>query len=105
MPIGLATVPDTVLLSSSDDLHQGYQSIGRRLDVVVDDDVVELVLRSQLDAGDVESFSDLLGGFGPSAAQPDSQVVEGRRREEHQPRVRHRSVDLTRTVEVDLEEH
>src|SRR3954471_1312403 len=85
MPIGLATVPDTqdsqvTVLRS--DLHQGYQPIGCRLDVVVDDDVVELVLRGHLDPGDVEPLADPLGVLGPAAAEPDGEVVERRWGEE-----------------------
>src|SRR3954451_19590965 len=77
MPIGFATVPDTLTPSRWDSLHrrtspglqQGYQRVGRTLDVVVHDHALELVLGGHLDAGDVEPPTHPLGVLGAAPGQ------------------------------------
>src|SRR5438128_12408034 len=95
MPIGFATVPDTgtpvlgafFTAGLCPDSEQGYQRVGRALDVVVDDHRLELVLRRELDARDVHASPYAVVVFGAATHQPPGELVETRRREEDQVRL------------------
>src|SRR5687768_10499980 len=94
MPIGLATVPATGGSPSArklTDLHQRYQPVRRRLEVVVDHQHVELVLRGHLDPREVEPAAHALGVLGAAGGEPPGELVERRRGEEDELGVRHRA--------------
>src|SRR4051812_18374932 len=105
MPIGLATVPDNGgSLKRRSDLHQGYQPVGRRLEIVVDHHDVELVLRGHLDPGQVEPSPHALGVLRAAPGEPASQLVERRWCEEHEAGVRHRLTHQSGAPQLDLQQ-
>src|SRR5690606_679016 len=73
------------------------------LDVVVDDHVVELVGRGELDARGVEPALTLLGPLRAAPYEPAHELVPAGRGEEHEPRLGHRRAHLPRALQVDLE--
>src|SRR5829696_2128958 len=107
MPSGTATVPaNWLLLPGPGDRvrYQGYQLLGRTLGRVVDDGHVELRLGRQLDAGLVEPSPPNLLRLGAPADQPPLQLLERRRRQEHELRVRHELAYLSHALQLDLEQ-
>src|SRR5258708_1994836 len=83
MPSGTAAAPDTLmLLQELGDSHQGYQPITRLTDRRIEDDLVELVLRGELDPGGVQAGADHPGVLGAASGQPADQLVPARRGEE-----------------------
>src|SRR4051812_16693282 len=91
-------------LKRRSDLHQGYQPVGRRLEIVVDHHDVELVLRGHLDPGQVEPSPHALGVLRAAPGEPASQLVERRWCEEHEAGVRHRLTHQSGALQLDLEQ-
>src|SRR5437868_6736157 len=85
--------------------HQGYQPAPDGPDVVVDQHLVELRPRRELDPRGLEPTRDDVGRFGAAPDQPAYELVPARRLEEDEQRVRHGGADLARPVQLDLEEH
>src|SRR5436309_2503808 len=74
--------------------HALYELVRGTVDVVVDDRHVELRSGRELEPRRVQTALPLLRRLGTPAHQPADQLVPRRRREEDEPRPRHRLPDL-----------
>src|SRR6478609_237193 len=115
MPMGSATVPDTVApvvegggdcrsVYSRGQTHQRDQLVRGAPDVVVDHHVVELGLGRHLDLGGREPPRALLRVLRAAADEPADQLLHRRRGEEHELGLGHRRPDLARALQVDLQQ-
>ena len=78
--------------------------VTRLIQIVVDDEEVEVVFRSELLLGDLEAFVDRLGGVGAASTESlaeDSWVGRG---DEDLDRVAFRLADLLGSLDLDLED-
>ena len=71
-----------MLLQELGDSDQGYQPIARFPDRRVEDDLVELVFRRELDPGRIQAGADHAGVLGAPPGQPAYQLLPARRGEE-----------------------
>ena len=79
-------------------------AVHRLLQAVVDDDVVELVLRAASSScGDLQAALDLLGVVGAAARQAVAQRLGDGGRDEDLDRLGHRLADLPRALDLDLQ--
>ena len=66
--------------------------------------MVELALRREFDLRGLEAALTLFGGFGAAADESANEFVPARRREEDEERIGGVLLDLTRALQVDLEQ-
>src|SRR5690554_338549 len=115
MPCGAATVPAKGCLRGCNSSDQRaslpvlarddpHELVRGARDVVVHDHVVELVGRGELDASRLEPTLALLGTLGAAAHEPADELVPAGRGEKHEAGVGHGLADLTRALQVDLED-
>src|SRR5690625_82685 len=82
--------------------HQVYELVGRAVDIVVNDRMVEFVLGGEFDLRGFEPAASFLRVLGASAQQAPFELLPGGRCEEHQAGLGHDFADLARALQVDL---
>ena len=84
--------------------HDALELVGRTLDVVVDDDVVEVVRLVDLASSQREPLADLAGALGRPLAQAALELVEARGDDEDRDRGRPHPLHVLRALRLELED-